>query len=438
MPVKNIPVYDVIIVGGGIAGFHMARKCVQDGLNILLLEKEDRYGGRIDTKYKKGPDHDLQYECGPARISWHHTKSLALIKEFKLPTATLQPFKKHRYINPSNGSVSILKDVSQELTNKVLMTVHGDPQKYNELYLQSIDFRTLCSSILGDTDGTALQAMFGYDAEFKYCNANDAVRMFKRDFQEVGTYVVVPSGLSSLINAIEKDIAGRGATFLKSITVTNFSYSSLEKVATVQSIGGDIYQGRSIVWAVPQKALREISGWTLEQRKLFDTVTPISLHRIFCQFPYDKNTGKSWVSNLERTTTNDALRQCIPMASDKGFVQFYNDSYYADYWNHYFKLGTLHKELLIHLRIVFPDMTTIDPKYIDSQYWKEGVHMWRPGVNSTKINKYIQHIGGNTPIYIVGEAYSMHQCWIEGALETADEVFKMLKNDLDHKVIWQK
>lgn len=65
------------------------------------------------------------------------------------------------------------------------------------------------------------------------------------------------------------------------------------------------------------------------------------------------------------------------------------------------------------------------PKYLDSQYWPEGVHMWKEGVNSIETYKQIQNIGKETQnsMYIVGEAYSMHQCWIEGALESVDNVF---------------
>jgi phytoene dehydrogenase-like protein len=55
-------IYDIIIVGGGISGLYMARKCLSDGLSVLLLEKEDRLGGRIHTKYNQGPDDDLRHD----------------------------------------------------------------------------------------------------------------------------------------------------------------------------------------------------------------------------------------------------------------------------------------------------------------------------------------------------------------------------------------
>lgn len=425
--------YDIIIVGGGISGLYMAHKCVQDGYNVLLLEKENRLGGRIETKYNKGPDKNLQYDCGPARISSHHHRSLKLIKYFKLQTGEIQPFRKHRHIN-TDGSVILEKDKSSAYIKEIIDEVNSN-KEYNIGYLQSITFNTLCNKILGHNDSLKLEHMFGYDAEFKYCNAYDAIEMFKRDFQEVGTYFNLKDGLESLINALINDIEEKALKnkvkikFLKNQKILKFHF---KKVATIKTKNGEIYEGKKLIWAIPKKALEEIDGWTPNQRKLFNTVQPISLHRIFCQFPYDKKTSISWLTNVDRTTTNNAIRQFIPIGTNKGFAQVsYSDSYYADYWKHYLDKGKVHlsQELLTNLRIVFPEISNIvNPTFIDSAYWPEGVHMWQPGVNSININKRIQHIGEEmkVPMYIIGEAYSMHQCWIEGALQTVDEVYKLL------------
>ena len=117
-----------------------------------------------------------------------------------------------------------------------------------------------------------------------------------------------------------------------------------------------------------------------------------------------------------------------------GFGQVsYSDSYYANYWNQYANKSktALINELMKHLQIVFSEINNIEkPIFIDNKYWSEGVHMWKPGVNSTDVYKRILYIGNNNddkmPIYIVGEAYSMHQCWIEGSLESVEDVFKYL------------
>ena len=72
--------YDTIIVGGGIAGLFLAYKLKDTKQDILLLEKEDIWGGRIHTIYKT----DYHYECAAGRISNKHHKLMTLIHELGL------------------------------------------------------------------------------------------------------------------------------------------------------------------------------------------------------------------------------------------------------------------------------------------------------------------------------------------------------------------
>ncbi|KAJ3263733.1 hypothetical protein HK104_006574, partial [Borealophlyctis nickersoniae] len=51
--------YDVIIVGAGIAGLTAATKCMEAGLDVLVLEARDRVGGRTLTKEFQGANVDL-------------------------------------------------------------------------------------------------------------------------------------------------------------------------------------------------------------------------------------------------------------------------------------------------------------------------------------------------------------------------------------------
>ena len=72
--------YDIIIVGGGISGLFLAYKLVDTGLNILVLESSNRFGGRIQT-FKQD---SIQFECGAARFHKSHAKLLSLIHELNL------------------------------------------------------------------------------------------------------------------------------------------------------------------------------------------------------------------------------------------------------------------------------------------------------------------------------------------------------------------
>ena len=74
--------YDIIIIGGGIAGLNCAYKLSKSELNykILLLDERKYLGGRILTYYDK----DFHYELGAGRFNNKHKNLLKLIKYFNL------------------------------------------------------------------------------------------------------------------------------------------------------------------------------------------------------------------------------------------------------------------------------------------------------------------------------------------------------------------
>ena len=74
--IKN-EIYDVVIIGGGIAGINAAMK-LSKKKRVLLLDERKYWGGRISTKYQP------RYEIGAARFSNKHKLLDKLIKLFKL------------------------------------------------------------------------------------------------------------------------------------------------------------------------------------------------------------------------------------------------------------------------------------------------------------------------------------------------------------------
>ena len=78
--------YDIIIVGGGISGiytmYNLKKKYPK--LKVLLVEKEDRFGGRVYT-YQETIDNKIyQMDLGAGRIGFHHNLMMDLINELKL------------------------------------------------------------------------------------------------------------------------------------------------------------------------------------------------------------------------------------------------------------------------------------------------------------------------------------------------------------------
>ena len=57
------------------------------------------------------------------------------------------------------------------------------------------------------------------------------------------------------------------------------------------------------------------------------------------------------------------------------------------------------------------------------------MNYWKPKQNSTVLSKKIMQLDKNIPLYIIGEAYSMNQGWMEGALETSSSLLRLLYHD---------
>ena len=59
-------------------------------------------------------------------------------------------------------------------------------------------------------------------------------------------------------------------------------------------------------------------------------------------------------------------------------------------------------------------------------YWGSGGHFFIPGSNSDKVINEIVKPFNKKELYIIGETYSSHQSWIEGALETSDMAIELI------------
>ena len=53
---------DVVIIGAGPAGLACALKCQQRGIEYLLIEKDQRVGGRLGSIYEDGYIFDLGFQ----------------------------------------------------------------------------------------------------------------------------------------------------------------------------------------------------------------------------------------------------------------------------------------------------------------------------------------------------------------------------------------
>ncbi|GAB3196963.1 monoamine oxidase [Pontibacter aydingkolensis] len=74
---------EVIIVGAGLSGLSAAYYLKKKGIDALILEAGERWGGRIDTVYAEG--NATPVEMGATWFNEQHTHLVQLLRELKLP-----------------------------------------------------------------------------------------------------------------------------------------------------------------------------------------------------------------------------------------------------------------------------------------------------------------------------------------------------------------
>lgn len=409
---KNV--YDVIIIGGGIAGINTALKASKTK-KVLLLDERNYWGGRISTKSQP------KYEIGAARFSNKHTLLNKLIKKYKLNTIKLP--QTIDYICKTDATNSeFISDVHKELDSYFEKLVNFS-KKYKSTELQKItlfDFMNLCN----DKDlSETIVSMFGYYSEIKEMNAYDAINSFKNDFVNV-QYYVLQEGLSLLCSKMISDAVKNGCVANYNSFVTNVERVNETNTFKVKT-KSCTYHGKNVVYAIKGKQLGN-----------FDILKPIHKHinavfssellRIYARYPI-RQYGV-WFDNLRRTTTNSYLRQIIPIDYQSGLIMIsYTDGKDVSVFKN--KKGKLLSESKIKSKI-HTELNTLfkinipQPTYFKVHYWEVGAHHWKPGYDSDVISKEILHPMKN--IYICGEAFSKKQAWVEGALETSEGVLEKL------------
>lgn len=92
--------FDVIVIGGGMAGSAAARECARSGLRTVLLEARNRLGGR--TFYAPFGDHKI--ELGANYVHWTQPHIWAEIDRYRLPIDdTPSAIAPERWIYLKNG-----------------------------------------------------------------------------------------------------------------------------------------------------------------------------------------------------------------------------------------------------------------------------------------------------------------------------------------------
>jgi monoamine oxidase len=149
--------------------------------------------------------------------------------------------------------------------------------------------------------------------------------------------------------------------------------------------------------------------------------------KILCRIYAKFRKRDIWFHDLPKTTVNTEIRYIIPIDRENGIIMIsYSDSKYARFWGSLDKrrlISTLQHKLESALSRPIPR-----PKEVQAFYWNTGTAFWKPGVDSRTLASRILQPDQQVSFYICGENYSENQGWIEGALESSNQVIQSLQN----------
>lgn len=405
-------IFDVIIIGGGIAGINSALK-LSKNKRVLLLDERTYWGGRISTKYQP------QYEIGAARFSNKHKLLEKLIKRYNLNKIPLPQVID--YLHDNNGNIEFVSDV-----NKILDRYFRDLVKKSKSYSQNklksitlFEFMNMCND---EETSQQIVDMFGYFSEIKMMNAYDALNTFKEDFVNV-QYYILTEGLTHLCNLMIQEAKNNGCVCKNNSFVENVEKQG--ELFKVYAQKDKMYQGTKVVFAIKGGQLKQFE--ILKSiHKYTDCVHDSELLRIYSKYPSRQNGV--WFNNLRRMTTNSFLRQIIPINHQDGLIMIsYTDGKdieaFKDKKDKLLKETKIKEKVHKEINRLFGNKVP-QPTYFKSHYWTVGAHHWKPNCDSDKISKKM--INPLKNIYVCGEAFSQKQAWVEGALETSELVIQKI------------
>lgn len=393
-------IFDYIIVGAGIAGLYTAyelKKKVPEH-SILILEKENRIGGRMGTV----PFHGSQIPIGAGVGRWNKDVLLKqLLTELGLP-----PDPKSKYqVDPKYGPLVDLKfDAFQEFKKLRLefMKEHDfTDQNFTEYALQkwSPDMLKLFVQKTGYHDyllENVFETLFYYGMEDAFC----CWEAFPVPWNQLLQKLVEAIGIQNILTNVSIQTITRKESLFVVHTETKTFFT--ERLILATDISGVL----------------KLAPITIQQKKsLENMVRGQPFLRVYVKL--DVKKSQKFIDQIKSyTVVGSPLQKIIPINSKTGiFMIAYCDNSNAVFLQNARlqldrkKFAQLLEQFvfqLLQLEITIQDWICF--------YWPIGTHYFPKLV--TPIQLQLIQTGLLSNLFLVGEAFSHNQGWVEGALES--------------------
>jgi protoporphyrinogen oxidase len=431
--------YHNVIVGGGISGLYLAYRLNEP--NTLIIEKNKRLGGKIYT-YRKNK---VQYEVGAGRLGKNQPLIMELIKELKLDhllgpiSNTRHYYLQNRYINNQKELLSLygISNKSFKSFRQIWQFILDKRPTIKNIY--NITLQEYLYMVLDKKVADLIIDTFGYISEITQSNAGAALYTIEKDFAILSSsgesdFVYLGGGLDQIIDSLEKILVNIGVRILTEYECIDVIHQKNHNVVTIKSSKGksnNIFC-RNVFFTIPKKELQSICYFSNDN--ILDSVEPISLVRIYAKYP--TSNGNAWFKDIPKLITDNPIQFIIPINVKTGLIMIvYADNYNADNWDKLFnnhatspnKQSIAVEKIQGYLNDMFPGITIPKPIWVNEHYWSEGAHVWKKGYDPHKVVEKLANKYNKKGIYVIGEAYSIRSGWIEGCLETVEDILPIIE-----------
>lgn len=382
----------IIIIGAGISGLYLGYMLKKQRKDFLILEKENRYGGRVRVDNFEGES--VVLGAGIGRFDKDQTL-------YNLCTSIGVPVHKYtstisRVFSVENNK-NILKEVSTlqkiDVGRKRSTTTFFDFLKEN--YKNPNDF----IQISGYTD---------------YINADIVDTLYDYGFDDVVSgYTGFSIDWDVLIDKLYESISDHVHLSEEVVEHNNKRKTIRTKKTT--------YYYEKLICSTPVSIARHIFP-TIRMLRDLDC-QPFS--RIYVKIGKGKTAMAAIIKNF--TIIDSYLQKIIPINSKKGIYMIgYNDNYdavssFEDFMN--LSQTDLYEKISLEIKRVFSVAITIQVAKI--VYWKDGTTYYKP-LRPCFTDREAWLNKARNPlkyIYFIGEGFSRNQGWVQGSLESVDAIF---------------
>lgn len=462
---SDTTIYDVIVIGGGVSGLKVAIDIKSDNptWNVCIIEREPVCGGRISTEYDN--DQSVLFEKGPWRLHSSHHRLIDLTKEYNLTLSRCTSSLEHNNTLKKYISIS-----GSELFESAASHVpdHDDDLKcVTASSVSTWDVDAFCTSVLeADENGRHT----GYGPNFR--TGARATNTYRVKNAEKTGFWVVNEGYQELINRMQTYCTSLGVHIYNRYGVTDVNFdSSVHRynVYTNHRFKSDnnfkkcMFVGLKVCLALPPHC---ITKWSISKhlQLQISQVSALSLIHVYAK--------------LDKNQTLQLLKKVFNTKEDiKGFhiihdgmtQQFISSNYAASDWTQVAYTGGEYACSLERIRrcigmhglktAIVKDLVNVfkkgtenptanqeeiettvqemmDVDKIKPCYYANAVHKWEPAHGLTpelasRLATVAPHPLHLPNLVTAGEAWSLKQGWIEGALETAEAAVSELCSSVE-------